>query len=259
MCWITGASSGIGEALAKMLYNRGARVILSARSEQKLEEICSSWDDKERFMILPLDMSDHDSLEQAAETACRKWKRLDLLVNNAGVSQRSLAAETDFSVMKQIIDINYLGAAGLTREVLPFMIKQGSGIIAPVSSVAGKFATPLRSSYSASKMALQGYFDGLRAEVHEKGIQINLIVPGFVRTNISLNAMNATGGKHGEMDPNQDSGISPEAAAEIILKGLEKNKREIYMGIAPKVKLALFLSRFLPSVLARMLRTAEVK
>lgn len=259
VCWITGASSGIGKALAQRLYDQGSRVILSARSVDKLKSICSDWKDKERYLIIPLDMGDHEKLPVAAAEAQKRWGRIDVLVNNAGVSQRSLAAETDFAVMKQIMDINYLGSAGLTREVLPFMLEQKSGIIAPVSSVAGKFSTPLRTSYSASKMALQGFYDGLRAEVYDQGIQVNFIVPGFVKTNISLNAMNATGGKHGEMDPNQASGISPENAAGIILNGMEKNKLEIYMGIAPKVKLALFLSRNMPSVLAKMLRKAEVK
>ena len=259
VCWITGASSGIGEALAQKMYASGARVILSARSVDKLEEICGSWEDKDRWLIIPLDLADHNRLAPAAGEAEKRWGRIDALINNAGISQRSLAAETEFSVMKKIIDINYLGSAGLTREVLPGMISRGSGIIAPVSSVAGKFSTPLRSTYSASKMALQGFYDGLRAEVYDKGIQVNFIVPGFVRTNISINAMNGSGGKHGAMDPNQDSGISAEEAAEIIMKGIEKNKLEIYMGIAPKVRLALFLSRNFPGILAKMLRTAEVK
>ncbi|MDC7241532.1 MAG: SDR family oxidoreductase [Spirochaetales bacterium] len=259
ICWITGASSGIGEALAQKLYDAGARVIVSARSEDKLKSLCSSWEDRERWYILPLDVADHDNLASAAADALKHWGRIDALINNAGVSQRSLAADTDFSVMKNIMDINYLGSAGLAREVLPSMIEQGSGIIAPVSSVAGKFSTPLRTTYSASKMALQGFYDGLRAEVHDKGIQVNFIVPGFVRTNISINAMDGKGGKHGEMDPNQESGISPEDAALIIMKGIEKNKLEITMGIAPKVRLALFLSRNFPGILARMLRTAEVK
>lgn len=259
VCWITGASSGIGEALAKTLYGKGARVILSARSSARLEGLCAGWDDPERYMVLPLDMGDHPSLEEAAAKANARWGRIDALINNAGVSQRSLAAETDFSVMKAIMDVNYLGSAGLTRAVLPFMIEQRSGIIAPVSSVAGKFSTPLRSSYSASKMALQGFYDGLRAELYFHGVHVNFIVPGFVKTSISLNAMNGSGGKHGEMDPNQAAGISSEKAAQIIVRNLEKNKREIYLGIAPKVRLALFLSKALPGVLARMLRSADVK
>ena len=259
VCWITGASSGIGEALAQMFYEKGARVILSARSKDKLESLCGAWDDAERCMVLPLDMGDHDSLEDAAHMAIARWGRIDALINNAGISQRSLAAETEFAVMKTIMDVNYLGSAGLTRAVLPYMIEQKSGMIVPVSSVAGKFSTPLRSSYSASKMALQGFYDGLRAELYYQGIHVNFIVPGFVKTSISINAMNGSGGKHGEMDPNQDSGISAEEAAKIIIRGMEKNKREIYLGIAPKVKLALFLSRAFPGILARMMRDADVK
>jgi len=259
VCWITGASSGIGESLAEKIYARGGRVILSARTENKLRTITDKWPDKDRYFVLPLDMGDHESLPKAAKTATERWGHLDVLINNAGVSQRSLASETDFEVMKSIMDVNFLGSAGLTRAVLPGMIERQSGIIAPVSSVAGKFSTPLRTSYSASKMALQGYYDGLRAELHAHNIHVNFIVPGFVKTNISVNALNGTGDKHGVMDPNQESGISPDNAAEIILRGLEKNKREIYMGIAPKVRLALFLSRVLPGILARMLRTAEVK
>ena len=256
--WITGASSGIGEALAEKAYTSGGRVILSARNSEKLEEICRDWKDRERYMILPLDMQDHSLLEESAEKAWSRWNGLDVLINNAGISQRSEAAETDFEVMKTIMDVNYLGAAWLTRCVLPYMIRQKSGTIAAVSSVAGKFATPLRSSYSASKMALQGFYDSLRAEVFRHGISVSLIIPGFVKTSISLNALEGSGRKHEKMDPNQAAGISPQEAANIILKGLSSRKREIYLGIKPKVHLALFLSRAIPGVLARMLRSAEV-
>jgi len=259
VCWITGASSGIGKALALRIYALGGRVILSARNEERLNSLTSTWQDKEKYYILPLDMADHEALSRAAEKAIEKWGHIDVLINNAGVSQRSLASETSYKVMKSIMDVNYLGSAALTKAVLPSMIKQQTGIIAPVSSVAGKFSTPLRTSYSASKMALQGFYDGLRAELYEHNIHVNFIVPGFVKTSISINALNGEGEKHGQMDPNQDSGITPEKAAEIIMKGLERNKREIYMGIAPKVKLALFLSKAFPGVLAKMLRTVKVQ
>lgn len=256
--WITGASSGIGEALAQEVYRRGGRVILSARNKEKLSEICLNWQDKDRWMILALDMSRHEEMEAAAETAWKRWKRIDVLINNAGISQRSPAIDTNYMVMKTIIDVNFMGSAWLTRCVLPYMIKQKSGAIAAVSSVAGKFATPLRSSYSASKMALQGYYDGLRAEVYNQDISVSLIIPGFVKTEISLNALEGSGNKHARMDPNQASGISPEKAARISLKGIAGGKREIFMGIKPKVRLALFLSRALPGILARMIRSADV-
>ena len=256
--WITGASSGIGEALAQQAYADGGKVILSARNEKKLEEICREWPDPERYMILPLDMQDHQQISGAVEKAWNRWEHLDVLINNAGISQRSEASQTDYEVMKTIMDVNYLGAAWLTRCILPYMIRQKSGAIGAVSSVAGKFATPLRSSYSASKMALQGYFDGLRAEVHRHGISVSLIVPGFVKTSISINALEGSGKKHEKMDPNQAAGISSEKAAKIILNGMIREKREIYLGIKPKVHLALFLSRVIPGLLARMLRSANV-
>ena len=256
--WITGASSGIGEALAKNAFENGGRVILSARNTEKLEDICRSWKDRDRWMILPLDMNLHHEMEEKARTAFERWKRLDVLINNAGISQRASAAETDYAVMKTIMDVNYLGSVWLTRCVLPYMIQLESGAIAAVSSVAGKFSTPLRTSYSASKMALQGYYDGLRAEMHPYGISVSLIVPGFVKTRISFNALEGAGEKHGKMDPIQASGISAEKAASIILKGLSRGKREIYMGLKPRVHLALFLSRIFPGVLARMIRSARV-
>lgn len=256
--WITGASSGIGEALAREVYLRGGRVILSARNEEKLTAICRDWQDAERWMILPLDMINHELMEAAAQRAWDRWEQLDVLINNAGISQRSTAIDTNYDVMKTIMDVNYMGSAWLTRCVLPYMIKQKKGAIAAVSSVAGKFATPLRSSYSASKMALQGYYDGLRAEIHNQGISVSLIIPGFVNTGISLNALEGNGKKHGVMDSNQAAGIPPEKAALIALKGIAGGKREIYMGIKPKIHLALFLSRMIPGILARIVRSADV-
>ncbi len=256
--WITGASSGIGEALVREIYKQGRRVILSSRNIKKLEEICRQWDDPQRYLVLPLDMQDHQGMEETVKKAWKRWERLDVLINNAGISQRSEALETEYTVMKTIMDVNYLGAAWLTRCVLPYMIRQERGAVGAVSSVAGKFATPLRSSYSASKMALQGYFDGLRAEVHRNGISVSLIVPGFVKTNISLNALEGSGKKHDKMDPNQEAGISTEKAAAVIVKGMSRKKREIYLGITLKVHIALFLRRFFPGILERLLRSADV-
>ncbi len=259
VCWISGASSGIGEALAYEIHRRGGRVILSARSGEKLQKLTASWPDRERILILPLDVSRHEDFPAAVEKALAAWGVVDILICNAGISQRSLAAQTDLSAMKQVMDTNFLGSAGLCRELLPHMIRRKQGIIAPVSSVAGKFATPLRSSYCASKMAIQGYFDSVRAECHSQGIRVSMIIPGFVKTRISINALDGQGGHHGVMDPNQEKGIPPAQAAREILRGLEKNKREIHTGITAKVHLALLLNRFFPGLLNRMLRRVKVK
>jgi len=255
--WITGASSGIGEALALQAYKKGAKVILSARNEKKLKDMTAFFD-KERFRILPLDLSDHHALPEKAKKAKSFWNQLDILVNNGGISQRSLLTETDYKVMKKIIDVNFLGTAILSRECSVKMMEQKEGYILMVSSVAGKFSTPLRTIYAASKMALQGLCDGLRAELWSSNIKVSLIVPGFVKTNISINALEGKGNNHGKMDPNQNVGISSAKAAQIIIKGIKKEKREIYMGLVPKTRFALFLARFYPGILARILRKAEV-
>jgi short-subunit dehydrogenase len=256
--WITGASSGIGEALAYQAAKKGARVVISARSKEKLHEIASSIDGSS-VMIIPLDMTVSESFPEAVDSIIQKWGKIDILVNNAGVSQRATVVDTDFSVVKKIMETNFIGPAGLTSLVVSKMIEQKSGYCLFVSSVAGKFATPLRSSYAASKMALQGFSDSLRAEVHNYNIKVSLIVPGFVKTAISLNSLDREGNKRNIMDPNQARGIEPHKAAERILYCIEKEKREIYMGMVFKTRVALFLSRFLPGQLAKIMRKADVK
>lgn len=257
--WITGASSGIGEALATEAYKQGAFLVLSGRNKDKLEEMKKLFPDGEnRIQVLPLDLSRHEELTVKTEEVMKRWGRLDILINNGGVSQRSLLVETSSEVIQHIINVNFLGAAILSREAANIMTKQKSGYILLISSVAGKFSTPYRTIYSASKMALQGLCDGLRAELWKYNIKVSLVVPGFVKTNISLNALEGSGNSHGVMDPNQAAGISSEAAASIILRGIVKEKREIYLGMVTKTRIAMFLSRFFPGVLAKMLRTAKV-
>jgi dehydrogenase/reductase SDR family protein 7B len=255
--WITGASSGIGEALVKESYDAGAKIILSARNEEKLKKISQNLEDY-RFLVLPLDLEDHNGLVKKAEIALNHWGYIDILINNGGISQRSLLHETEYSVMKKIIDVNFLGTATLCRLVIPSMIKRGQGSLVAVSSVAGKFSTPFRSIYSASKMALQGLCDGLRAELWEDGIKVSLVVPGYVKTDISKNAFSADGKKHGKMDPNQEAGISADKAAKKIISGIKKEKREIFIGLVAKTRVALFLARFFPGILAKILRNAKV-
>jgi short-subunit dehydrogenase len=203
-------------------------------------------------------MSDHQSLSPAAEKADAFWGRIDMLIHNAGISQRSPAADTDYAVLRKIMDTNFIGAAELTRYVIPNMIAGGAGRIAVVGSIAGKFSTPYRSVYSASKMAMQGYFDALRAETAPFGIQVTMLILGGIRTDISRRALKGDGTPYGRMDPLQSSGMAPDACAEQILDAVMKGKREVVIGLTAKTRLALFLARFFPSVLARMLQKAEV-
>ena len=256
--WITGASSGIGEALAHELVSQGAKVILSARNEEKLKEIEQEIGKKNDTFVLPIDMENTRELPIKMEQALRQWGSLDILINNAGISQRSLISETEPEVVNKIMTINYIGPAILTGLVIPHMQKQKKGHCLFVSSVAGKFATPLRSSYAASKMALQGFSDALRAEVYGDNIKVTLVVPGFVKTQISINALEGQGNSHNKMDPNQEGGISSKKAASVIAKGILKDKREIYCGLVAKTRFAMFMARFLPSILAKIMRTANV-
>ena len=256
--WITGASSGIGEELTYQLAKKGNRLIISARRKEELERVksnCPSSSQKD-IHILPLDLSNIDSLDQAAEKALKIHDGVDVLVNNGGISQRSLVAETDFEVDKRIMNVNFLSAVKLTKAVLPGMIKRNSGHILITSSLVGKFGTPFRSSYSASKHALHGFFEGLGAEVWEKNIFITLFCGGYIKTKISINAVTADGSALNKMDENQANGKSAADAAGTMIKAVEANKREVYFG--GKEVMGVHLKRFVPSLFAKMVRKMKI-
>lgn len=258
--WITGASSGIGKALAEELcLCSNAKMIISARNEKALKELKGSLEKKEekRIFVLPLDLSDHGSLGVKAEKALGKWGAVDHLINNAGISQRSLIMDTDFAVIKKIIDVDLLGTIALTRHVLPYMAENSSGHITVISSVAGKFTTPLRSVYSAAKRGLSGFFDGLRLESRVHNIRVTMIYPGFIKTAVSVNALDGKGEKHGIMDTGQENGMSAGICAGKIIHAIEKNASEKYIGISPKVRLALLLKKYFPGLLDRILSKAD--
>jgi short-subunit dehydrogenase len=254
--WITGASSGIGEALAYEYSKTGARIILSSRNEEKLVQIVQQCANPKQHMVLPLDLTDTGSLGAKVETALGLAGRIDVLMNNGGVSQRSLAAETTLEVDRRIMETNFFGTVALTKAVLPSMIERRSGSIAVVTSIMGKFSTPQRSAYNASKHALHGFFDALRAEVWRQGISVTLICPGAIKTNISINALNACGDCHGVMDDAQARGMLPDECARRIIRAVDLKKDEVYIG-GPEV-LAVYLKRFAPGLLNRIMRKAKV-
>ena len=246
--WVTGASSGIGEAFAVAFSREGAKVILSARNAAELERVRASCDEPQRHVVLPLDLTDEASIRRAAEQA----GDVDIVVNSGGVSQRSLAMETELAVERAIMDLNFFGTVALTKAVLPRMIARKRGHIVPVSSVVGYVGTPLRSAYSASKHALHGYFDSLRAEVAKDGIDITIVCPGYIRTNVSRNAMTGDGSKFGQMDETHVSATTPEACARAVVDGVAKRKREVHVG--GKEVWAILLQRLLPGLVARVVR-----
>ncbi len=256
--WITGASSGIGRALAAEFADHGANLVLSARNEKALWQLAREKQlPAERVLILPIDLRQYRKLQAAVNKVLKKFGSIDILINNGGISQRSLAHETEIAVYEQLMAVNYFGNIALTLAVLPHMRARRQGQIVTVSSVAGKFGTPLRSGYSASKFALSGFYEALRAENWRENIKVTVVLPGFIRTNVSANALTADGKPQGKMDNGQAAGMSAEECARILLRGILRGKSEIYVG-GLKERFALHLSRHFPGVFARIIRTAKV-
>lgn len=254
--WITGASSGIGRALAIEFSKQGALLILSARNHEKLIETQSFCEDPKKVKLLTLDLENYDALSEKVEKALNLFDGLDLLINNGGISQRGLAVKTPLSVDKKIIDINYFGTIALTKAVLPHFIQKRSGQIAVTSSVVGKFGSPVRTSYAASKHAIHGFFDSLRAEVHELNIGVTIVCPGPINTKISQNALTETGDKQNKKDEAIANGIEPDVLAKKYINALKKNKREVWIG--KKEVFAIYVKRFFPGLFARIIRNVKV-
>lgn len=254
--WITGASSGIGEATAMAAAKRGAKLVLSARRKEELERVKNALPHNE-VLVLPIDMEKPEEIAPAVEAVLAHFGRIDLLFNNAGISQRSSVVETKMEVFERLMNLNYLSVVALTKAVLPVMIRQNSGHILVTSSISGKLGSPMRAGYCASKHALHGFFDALRSEVYENNIQVLMVCPGYIKTQISVNAVAADGSKHGKMDENQNQGISPEECAEQIIKGIVANKEEIYIG--RREVAGVYLKRFFPSLLNKIVRKQAPK
>ena len=246
--WITGASSGIGEALAVAWSRTGARVVLSARSAAELERVRAACDEPVRHVVQPLDVTDMEAIARAAGEV----GEVDILVPAAGVSQRALAVETDLAVDRAIMEINYFGTIALTKAVLPSMLARGSGHLVPISSVIGHVGVPLRSAYAASKHALHGFFNALRAETHKHGIKVTIVCPGYIRTKVSENALRGDGTPHGKLDETHARAMLPEEAAPAILRGVSAGKREVHVG--GKEIYAIPIHRHFPRLVERVLR-----
>lgn len=234
--WITGASSGIGAALARALGARGAKLILSGRNVAALEAVAA--DCGTETLLLPFEATDFDALAAIAEQAWAWQGRIDGLVNNAGISQRSLAIDTDFSVYRRIIDVDLLAPIALTQQLLGRMVAAGGGQIVAISSVAGIAGVPLRSAYSAAKHGLIGYHDAVRAENEHLGLQVLVVAPGSVRTDVSRNALSADGSRRGESDAAIENGMAPDEAAARILDAVAAGKREITVADGAEAEVA---------------------
>jgi dehydrogenase/reductase SDR family protein 7B len=248
--WITGASSGIGEHLAYALAEQGAKLILSSRNEKELQRVKNNCHNDSDILIIPLDVTDFGAIPAAVEDAMSKFGKIDILINNAGISQRSLVKDTQLEVDQKIMSINYLGKVAMTKAILPIMLRQGHGQIVVISSVMGKVGVPYRSAYAASKHALHGFFDALRAEVARDNIAITLILPGYVRTNVTINALKGDGSKNNVMANETSKGMSPEIFAQRALKAIARKREEVLIG--NKEVYTTYVKRFFPGFLSYM-------
>lgn len=250
--WITGASSGIGKALAILLSNQGARLVLSSRDEEKLESIKGELKNPDQHKVFPLDLENSEGFSEIAHNVFNTMGRVDVLINNGGLSQRSIASETPLEIDRRIMEVNYFGNIALSKALLPFFHKQKSGHIVVISSIAGKFGFFLRSSYSASKHALHGFYESLMLEEEKNNIGVTIACPGKINTNISVNALNSKGTSHGVMDHNQETGMSTEDCASQLLKAVLKGKKEVLIG-NKEIK-AVILKRFLPNLFWKIIK-----
>ncbi|KAJ8920678.1 hypothetical protein NQ315_004817 [Exocentrus adspersus] len=248
---ITGASSGLGEALAHEFYKRGCRVVLCARRRQELERVRNDLLHTHSLIpthppiIIPLDLYDIKSLGSHVNKIISITGQVDILINNGGISQRSTVLMTDIEVDNKIMMVNYMGSVALTKAILPFMITRKDGHIVFISSVQGLVALPERSAYSASKHALQAFADSLRAEMSIYNVAVTVVSPGYIKTKLSLNALTGSGNSYGQMDPTTESGYSPEFVAQKIVEAVVENKKEIIISTwLPKI--AIFLRKYIP-------------
>lgn len=207
-------------------------------------------------LLAPFDLASTDGIEPLVASLWEQAGGVDVVVHCGGISQRSRLIDTDPSVDRAMMEVNYFGTLAFTRALLPKMLAAGGGHFAVVTSLMGLFSAPMRSGYAGAKHALHGWFEALRAEHHDDGIRVTLVSPGFVRTDISRNALTADGSAQGTMDDATENGISAERCAAILLRGIDRNRALVTPG--KKEVLGYWLSRFAPGILRRIARRAKV-
>ncbi|WP_335958035.1 SDR family NAD(P)-dependent oxidoreductase [Acinetobacter bereziniae] len=256
--WITGASSGIGKALAAECALQGAQVVLSERRLEELEKVRVSLLHPDHHLSVAMDITDEAQVRHAYEQVLDQKGRIDLLINNAGLSQRALITETSMQTERAIMEIDYFSQVFLTKLVLPTFIAQKSGRIAYISSVAGLLGTQYRATYSAAKAAIHMWANSLRAEVAQDGVKVSVIFPGFVKTNVSFNALNGAGKPQAHQDEAIENGLEADDFAKQTVSALLNGQEYIVVG-GTKEKLGVWVSRLSPTTLYKMIRKMKVK
>lgn len=254
--WLTGASSGIGESLALALAEQGARLILSARRMELLEQVRARCANADRHVVFPLDLSRVERLSAHVSELLALVGSIDIVINNAGIGQRATVLETTMEVDRQIMEVNYFSVVALTRALLPQLLHRPEAMIVSISSLMGKFSTPRRSAYCASKHALIGFMDALRAEVYDSSVKVLVVCPGWIRTPFSMSALQGDGQRQGSIDPAQAKGIPPEVCANAIVRAILRDKAEIIVG--GKERYGAYLKRFFPGLLRKVVTKVRI-
>src|SRR5574344_541265 len=252
--WITGASSGIGEATAYRFAQEGALLIVTALEADLLDKVvekCKALGAPDAA-ALPFDLSNLDEMGVLAEKAWNTFGHIDVFYNNAGISQRGSTIDTEMRVIHKVMDIDYFAPVMMTKVILPKMIASGGGQLVVTTSIAGRFGFPMRCAYSSAKHALYGFFETVQAEYYKDNIRVTIVCPGRVKTNISLYALEQDGKQHGKMDAGQAGGVTPQQAANTIVKAVYKKKREVLVGSTEL--LMAQIKRFFPGLCARLAR-----
>jgi dehydrogenase/reductase SDR family member 7B len=242
--WITGASSGIGEALAKLAARRGAKLVLSSRRQAELERVRQACPRPQDVAVLPVDLAHLTDADALAARAAAFFAPIDVLVNNAGISQRTSMLDTGMPAYRQLMEIDLFAPMALTKALAPGWVERGSGHVVVVSSVFGHIAMARRTGYAAAKHALHGFFDSARIELGHRGVKFTLACPGFVRTNVSVNALGPGGVPYGKSDHDIDAGMEPLVCAEKIWRAVERDRLEV--TIAGVERIAVWFKRYLP-------------
>ncbi len=255
--WITGASSGIGEATAYRFAQEGATLLLTALEDDLLEQVAKRCKElgAPDAKSLPFDISQLDQLDGLAEKAWNSFGRIDIFYNNAGISQRGTVVETEMHVFRKVMDIDFYAPVLLTKNILPRMIRQGGGQLVVTTSIAGCFGFPMRCAYSSAKHALYGFFETIQAENYKDNIRVTIVCPGRVQTNISVHALEKDGRQHGKMDAGQAGGVTPQQAADKIVRAVYRKRREVLVG--KKELLMAYIKRFFPGLCARLARKVK--
>ena len=251
--WITGASSGIGEALAYIAAAEGAQLVLSARREDELKRVASNCKtDSKNIFILPLDLAHTETVEEKVDQVIKKFGRIDVLINNSGMGHRTKALNTPTSIDRQVMEVNFFGTINLTKAVGCVMKKQQSGKLVVVSSIMGKYGMPLYSTYSASKHALYGYFESLREELYNDNVKVLIVSPGFINTDVSTKLLREDGSQYGVKSDAQEKGMSAMACAKGIIKAVKGNRNHKYVG---KYEIfSVYVKQYFPRMFYKLMR-----